>query len=616
VQRASRLLLVCSVIALIPVCSAGSGQVPFHLSTYGNPTPLGGGTSWSLSDLAELGFDGFYTPADWTLELSHPGWFEEVVGKESLKAAELGMTYVVGERYICPIWNYIDMNYSRWASKSGIIEPYVPSCVDERWWRHIFEEPGVFLANLSLYYPIWGIVWDMEISGYTPNLPEEYTYDIAALRSFGRDSGIEIPQLQPDEGYIWLQRNGLLKQYQRWMDEKVYWLAKKVEEEIHTINPNLSLGLLYFDVPPITPNYYWKILEAFNSSQAPVTAWGEDTYGGYILGGPKGVDTFRRLFREHKLNGMFLPGIAYPGPPSWRQLIALEEAYRDNGHLWLFQHLYDRKRDQEYKMNFRFLRSYLLFNRTEPNPLPSFHIYPAVEAMPYLGPDNETSSALFKRYPYGTLDPNWNFTLITDSTDLLYVGHNYTVKPLSEPNPVLKLSDLPCIVYGMKKDDMLPTEVMSLIEEMNWLLKAYKQLHLDDGGLHGVLEQARRDFDQGRYQSAQRTLLDVRDNAYLKAVESLWPRVQAGLANPRKSEIPISVLRHFVNAKELFDRGQFREGEISFIEGASRWIEVEEGRPWTALAALSIVVLVVARAPARLTDRADGSSKPTLTERE
>jgi len=585
-RKRGALLILLLVLLAFSVSAYASNEIPFHLGTYGTPTPADG-RPWNLSELAAMGFDAFYRPADWTYELSHPGWFEEVAGGESLTASKLGMTYIVDQRYICPIWNYIDLNYSHWASKSGIVEPYVPSCVDEPWWKYIFEDPAVFLANLSLYYPFWGIVWDMEISGYTPNLPEEYTYDLAALQAFGRDTGRTIPSLEPNGGYLWLKGTGLLTDYQNWMDQKVFHLAKNVKEKVHAINPNLSLGLLYFDVPHVTPNYYWKILEGFNSSQAPVTAWGEDTYGGYLLGGSKGVDTYRRLFREHRLNGMFLPGIGYPGPPNWNQLIAVEEALRDNGHLWLFQWGYPKKYDQDYRRNFRYIHSYLLFNRTNPNPLPSFDIFPSVEARPYLGPKNVTSLLLRELppascrtcpYSFSPLPPDRNFTFVTDSQRVLYVGHNYTARTLKGPNPSLRLADLPCIIYGLDRDDLLPSQALSLIGEFEELIGLCEEVGVGEPVLmRSRLEGALKAFGDGEFEGAVSALLGIRGHTYHAAMSDLWPRVQAGLASPRNSEVPMNVLRTLSNAKNFFDRGAERDGELYLLEGLNQWAqEVEE----------------------------------------
>ncbi len=168
------------------------------------------------------------------------GWLEERLRQRILELAPLGMKVIAGLYYCVPPAPDVG-NYSRAVGKGRSPEQVVPSPVDETWWRYYVEEPGVVIANLSLYYPIWGIVWDWEryIEGrYFER--EDYSYDEAAVQAFARDTNRTIPYVPPAERYSWLEGQGLVEEFQAWQEHKLYLMAKRTETKIHSINPSLS----------------------------------------------------------------------------------------------------------------------------------------------------------------------------------------------------------------------------------------------------------------------------------------------------------------------------------------------------------------------------------------
>ena len=107
------------------------------------------------------------------------------------------------------------------------------------------------------------------------------------------------------------------------------------------------------------------------------------------MGGPEGVDSYRRRWAEHGLNGVFLLGIS--AISRWLRLTSVEAALRDNGRLLIYQQSAGRP---ERKMEVGLANRYFVFNRTGPNPLPSFNLSPWIDARPYLGPDGKVSCLL------------------------------------------------------------------------------------------------------------------------------------------------------------------------------------------------------------------------------
>jgi len=254
----------------------------------------------------------------------------ETIVTHSLEAAEYNMTYIVGLYYEASPQSF---NYTRAVTKYGCTEPYKASPVDRRYWDRVMEEPALAVANLSTHYPIWGIAWDFE-----PYLSKEssrlYSFDEPALEAFANISGSKILSLPAHQSYYWLKANGLLEAYETWQRETAYSFARDLEEKVHSINPNLSLGLLCFQEWKWT---HWAVLEGFNSSTAPLTAWTEETYGGFTQ---EIFDRLQQAFSQHRLNGYILPGrcsrmSSDPGE-AWTMVTNLAHAMREADSVWVF----------------------------------------------------------------------------------------------------------------------------------------------------------------------------------------------------------------------------------------------------------------------------------------
>ena len=84
---------------------------------------------------------------------------------------------------------------------------------------------------------------------------------------------------------------------------------------------------------------------------------------------------------------------------------------------------------------------------------------------------------------------------------------------------------------------------------------------------------------EGRYGEAIDDLMERRNQTYAFALDAVRPLVEEGFANPRESEIPLSILRTFYLAQGEFDRGEVRQGEMSLILGLRQLASVPE-MPW------------------------------------
>jgi len=435
-----------------------SGAVPFSRAVY-EPWNFAIDGSWNFSELSSFGFDAFYSPRSWSAEPGKRVALEEIIRKESVEAKANNMSYIVGLYYSSGAVNF---NYSHAVDEQGRLEPGTPSPVDENWWHYRVEEPALFVANLSLYYPITAVVWDMELyasKGYFE--PWEYSFDDAAIVEFANETNHTIPHLPPERRYDWLSSNSLLDDYEDWMAAKAYRMAKRVEGEVHSINPKLGLGILGF----LESWFHWSVISGFNSSEAPVSAWYEWLYWGYFTKGFLGVDHFLRTWEERGLNGVFLSGIIML--PPWEMLSNIEAEVRHQGTYWIYQRGYPENEGDLRKV-YSLVESHIYYNRTKDSPRPVIDIPPGVVAKPYLGPGGACSVFLEEAHSWtpetegserrskiSWISPPTDIVLLSSRNTISYVGRNFSVKTFHTGNLTLRPADLPCMVFGLDQEELM-----------------------------------------------------------------------------------------------------------------------------------------------------------------
>ncbi len=547
---------------------------------------------WEVEELGNFSFDAKYRNTWWLH--STPERVLSRFAEESLRAAASNVTYIAGLYYHAAPWDRLDFNYTRFVRRTGEMDRFTPSPLDETWWQKTMHEPAVAVANLSLHYPIWGLVWDIELYGNDVTEREDYCYDLPALHRFANASGIVVPDLPINWGYNWLRQMGLLDQYHDWIYGEMYSMARATEEAVHAINPEFALGLLGTE----DSWHHWAILQAFNSSTAPVTSWCEYTYGGYRTLGSQGVTHYQELWEEHGLNGKFLPGVR-PSHEFGKFMWDLGMAARHNGAYWIYQHNGDpfaKISRETYARMYEIYHEFVFLNGSDVYPLPAFELLPGAGVLPYTAPGKAVSMLIY------TLDEEapLGFDILTDSEEIVYVGENLTKKLIRPAGRNLSLSseDLPCFVYGLEEKDLEPTETWALIIELKALLEILPTAGLEPPAYAGEsLSRALASFQQGRYDEAKSAALENRDQLYVWIFEKLGPIVQSGLANPREAEYPVGILRGIYNAQRRYTmdvedvvKGSeylpgslltVRRGEMLLVEalGAAAEYRVEETGP-------------------------------------
>jgi len=533
---------------------------------------------WNYSQESKVGLDADYDHCWWT---TGPERVLAKFARNSLEAQKYNITYVAGLYYLGDIPKF---EYVHAVSKYGKVQTYTPSYVDRTYWRELIEKPGLAVANLSLYYPIWGLAWDFEhyLSSWDFRMAKNYTFDQQAVEMFSNETGIWIPNLSAAERYPYLRDHGLIDRFEEWQREKVYELASETERKIHSINPNLSLGILGFG----DSWFLWTILAGFNSSTAPVTAWTEDTYRGYNEGW---ISYFQEQFRRRHLYGSIIPGLHTVVLSPWRMITNMKRAIRHNGVFWIYQHDGDQYRladEKTYSLAYQLFDRYFFFNSSIANPLPAFTMYPNIDVRPYRGLSKVTL-LLQSHHLYTSLR---TIELPPDSPTLGYVGENLTGKKRSSRS--IRTSNLPCILYGFSEDDLERTVIWSMIKELDDILSPYSRLGFPAMTREQqALEMAVDRFESGDLEGARAIVQDGIERAFETCLAQVSPLLDHAASSPRESPIPIHVLGKLFTARRKIQEGDVDEGRLYLLAGIKEWAEaIPEAilAPFSALALLAI----------------------------
>jgi len=607
------LILLLVVISMAYV-SAGEIEYEYFRAIYDG--------HWNCSFLAELGFDALYRPAKWGAEVNLPRCMSE-----SLEAAAHNLTYICGLKYAATVPSF---DYSRAVNADGFVENRTPSPVDKNYWTKLVDEPGVAIANLSLYYPISAIVWDIELYGRERFDYCDYTFDDAALRRFADETNTTIPQLATSRRDDWLLDNGLLEEYERWQGETVYRQAKTTEEKIHAINPDLSLGTL-------GPSHNWWypcILKGFMTGDMPVSAWTERTYDGYEA---SEVVWNQVAFAELGVNGVVMPGLAPNKLDPFTLLMDMEYATRYqftatyfdaetnvsranhnaqftvapdgfqttyNGSFWIYPRGFGSTQrpwlgsEVDYIKAFELFENHIYFNQATPDPLSIFYIYPGVEVRAYEGPDSVSLilNGEERMISGDFLPPKMglafsNVELSPTAPGLTYVDRNMNTKHLTDQ--VIPLDDLPCMIIGLRPDDVEATRIWARIHELGDLISTVQALEfIPLAQIREMWEQSMDDFYHQRYEDASEGVTTALDQGFRLVINETWPFVEAGFADPRNSPVPMVILHRIELANSTLMKGREMEGRMYLLRAIKDWCEVGEIPSWSLFPVIACIASV------------------------
>jgi len=551
-------LMVFSGLCVMPVHGE---RLPFSIVFY--PT-WGIRQPGNMSGFKDIGFDGFYYNGYWKWD--DPDAIRQWAVPYSLACAKNNMTFIAGL-----YWYWCrgeEFKYAHAVDQFGHRMKTTPSPVSEDWWREMMEAPAVYLANLSLQYPIWGVVWDTEDysrqeGGVWVDFFQRgmYSFDDEAMGGFAQDTGRTIPDLPLERRRDWLRSNGLLEEFQAWEENRTYELSKRVADRVYAINPNFTLGIF-----PVEDDWWLlAILKGF-SARAGAGAWtgsssASPTYDGISR---ELAETYRAMLEEEGIDATLVAGIG-----GWIPLSRKEAAVRYCDAIWVYGSIPWYMEDE-----IRVLRQYIFFNRTHADMLPAISFGPDIGAHPYLSPDGIVSVMLV---PYEAQKTMAEGLRLLASGDVTYipedygVGRNASMVELKGPNPYIPSDRLPCLIQGLEEDELLRTGIWYLSGELANLSLFYSGVGLGElPGLEDALKYAAGVKDENP-DAALARLSEVREQVY--------PMILQAVNHPGNLSVPPSVRASAWIGQLMISKGQVNKGQMYLFEGMRDWYAADETGP-------------------------------------
>ncbi len=549
-------LSTCSLLLLLFITSScASTSLPFTRAMY---------DGWNASELRVVGFDAWFEPIKAEASRWNGGRGRDIIGEmvqeRSGQISSQNVSFILSQKYECK--RNVPFDYIRAVNMYGEEEPRVPSPVDEHYWTEHIENFALFAANLSLNYPIWGIVWDMELYHETENWhSSSYTYDHTAFHGFANETGREFPDIPAQDRYRYLKNESLLGEYQDWQEEKLYGMARDTAEKIRTVNPSLSLGIMAIkDAWSV-----WNITRGFNGSGVPMTIWAEGSYEGYES----------RKYQERRewwsqsggeINGVMLPGLWTARLDPFEMIDNMELAIRNDGVLWLYQKHDPFKLADEasYRRAYQLVHEYVFFNQSRADPRDTLTLFPMVEVRPWQGPENFTvlleAHHLSKAISEGV-------ALFTKSCNLTYVGANLSEIVLEDGD--VRLNCLPCLINGVTWNDLMFSQAKSMVLELEILVDSAGWLSLEMPEAETALDAGKNHIDKGELEEAKEILATAIDDGYALMFEQAIPLLDN--PPPGRPEPPSGANIKMKVAERLLSEGSRGEANAYVLAGLKEW---------------------------------------------
>jgi cellulose/xylan binding protein with CBM9 domain len=219
-----------------------------------------------------------------------------LVGKA---CAKRGMQLLVKTNYGTDHCN----SYRRYYSGSGVTAKRTPCPLDSEYWRQVVLERAMITAKSSLKEKgIIGHLIDFEMYG-----SEQTRYDNACMcndcfKNFLKKLKLEsvYDSIEPQNRASWIKLNDLLPLYRKITQYNIYKIVKKIERELHRVNPNMVLATF--------PGFDWLpgVERGLGTSTQPVIVFSEVEYrAGYS---PIIKENIGRI-KSEKYPVLYCPGI-------------------------------------------------------------------------------------------------------------------------------------------------------------------------------------------------------------------------------------------------------------------------------------------------------------------
>ncbi len=185
-------------------------------------------------------------------------------------------------------------DYPPVVRKDGTTVPDKFSLIHYPTWKMLFTEAFV-LARASKELPIASVQIDVERIQ-----PPVVSYDGHAWKRFSENQDLPA-QLPAEKRHDLLKQKDLVETYERWYRNQMNKVARQFRDDLHEINPDLSLGIM-----PTKKNWLiWPFVRHLGTERAPavIDHWGMYNGGGFS----KSVRQAQRAVKQANPQNRFVP---------------------------------------------------------------------------------------------------------------------------------------------------------------------------------------------------------------------------------------------------------------------------------------------------------------------
>jgi hypothetical protein len=195
--------------------------------------------------------------------------------------------------------------------------PLAPCPLDWNWWEKIYLRRGRALARLSLKNPyLVGYGLDPEMYqcwDYGHYMLSGTCFCDHCLGGFLKAQGQSTAILQQlktgAERHQWLQKQGLLDAYDKYLEEETCKLAVRLRQELHRINPRFLLCVYVLEIG----NWFCRgLARGLGTPEMPALDYAEATY---FTGWHEGVQQQIERFRQWGAHVVYGGALWYGGYP-------------------------------------------------------------------------------------------------------------------------------------------------------------------------------------------------------------------------------------------------------------------------------------------------------------
>jgi hypothetical protein len=259
----------------------------------------------------------------------------ERMKKQARWSAELGLHLFVTTN-LCgnkPESQYLIPGGRRFVNGDGLMLKKTPCPVDPAFWEAVVVKRGQLVAEQSLKHSsIAGWALDPEMYAADQTEFPGHCYGEDCLAEFLQERGLPAQARSQTRRSIaaWLRHQKLGRPYEAWQKQQAEALARKAEQAMHKINPDLLIA-----IPALDKNkwYYNAWARGFGTAKMPAIALSGSTYS---TGATKYILQAKEHLKQIGAHAVVCPGMylrKFPAEEIASQLFYMSQ---DSAGYWLF----------------------------------------------------------------------------------------------------------------------------------------------------------------------------------------------------------------------------------------------------------------------------------------